>query len=102
MLRSFQAQFATALAIPMVLLLIANVLALSALLRVGDAQERLSKAQTIRVTAIDMKYQRYLTRFDIRQYVLKGKASDRDAEATATQALDADIDQISGMAAGDA
>src|SRR5215469_7192848 len=99
---SFQAHFAAALAVPMILLLAANVVALGALLRVGGAQEQLSKAETVRVTASDMKYQRYLTRFDIRQFVLKGKDSDAAAEATATDALNADIAKMTAQSAGDA
>lgn len=88
--------------VPIVLLIVANVIALGALVRVGDASAHLSKAQNIRVVAEDIKYQRYLTRFDIRQFVLKGKSADRKAEATATDALEADIDQLRGMAADDA
>ena len=86
----------------MALLLVANVVALGALVRVGGAQDKLSKAQTVRVTAADMKYQRYLTRFDIRQFVLKGKPSDAAAEAKATADLDADIAAMAPMAATDA
>jgi methyl-accepting chemotaxis protein len=85
----------------MALLLLANVIALGALLRVGTAQERLSKAETVRVTAADMKYQRYLTRFDIRQFVLKGKPADAAAEMTATNDLDADIAKMTTLASGD-
>src|SRR5579859_1855436 len=92
-LGSFRAQFAAALAIPMALLIIANIIALGALLQVGGAQDRLSKAETIRVTAGDTKYQRYLTRFDIRQYVLKNKIKDSQAESTDTAALTSDEDQ---------
>src|SRR5580692_10999892 len=99
---SFQAQFAVALAVPMALLLAANVVALGSLLRVGAAQTKLARAETVRVTASDMKYQRYLTRFDIRQFVLKGKASDAAAEAKATADLDADIAAMAPMAASDA
>jgi len=98
---SFQAQFAAALAIPLALLLVANVVALVALLRVGAAQEKLSQAETVRVTASDMKYQRYLTRFDIRQYVLKGKDSDALAEAKATADLMVDISKMSAFDAND-
>src|SRR5579863_5741594 len=101
MFQSFRAKFAAALAVPMILLIISNVLALNALVRVGDAQRALSKAETIRVIAEDVKYQRYLTRFDIRQFVLKGKVSDRAAEGTATNALDADIDKLASLATGD-
>ena len=85
----------------MALLIIANAIALGALFQVGAAQDRLSKAQIIRVTAADTKYQRYLTRFDIRQYVLKGKLSDSQAESSDTAALSSDEDQIATLAKGD-
>ena len=98
---SFQAQFAAAIAIPMALLLVANAIALVALLRVGGAQEKLSQAETVRVTASDMKYQRYLTRFDIRQFVLKGKDADAAAEAKATADLMVDISKMSAFDAND-
>ena len=98
---SFRAKFALALAVPMILLIVSNVIALDALVKVGDAQQRLSRAQNIRVVAEDIKYQRYLTRFDIRQFVLKGKASDRAAEAKDAANLDADIAKITALAAGD-
>src|SRR5579862_1585382 len=88
-------------AVPIVLLILANAVALGALVRVGDAQTKLSKAQDIRVLAEDIKYQRYLTRFYIRQYVLKGKDSDKQGEITATNALEDDIAKIGAMAAGD-
>ena len=88
-------------AVPIVLLILANAVALGALVRVGDAQTKLAKAQDIRVLAEDIKYQRYLTRFYIRQYVLKGKDSDKQGEITATNALEDDINKIGAMAAGD-
>ena len=101
LLRSFRSKFAAALAVPMILLIISNVLALTSLVRVGDAQRTLSQAETIRVVAEDIKYQRYLTRFDIRQFVLKGKPSDAQAEARDTTALNADIDKIIALAGSD-
>src|SRR5579862_348414 len=88
--------------VPMILLIAANALALNALLNVGNAQLRLSDATSLRVLAEDAKYQRYLTRFYIRQYVLKLKPADRTSEAEATDALEADIAKIKSMATGDA
>src|SRR6185437_10000391 len=101
MFQSFRAKFALALAIPMILLIISNVLGLNALVKVGDAQQRLSKAETIRVTAEDVKYQVYLTRFNIRQYVLRLKRADFAAEVASTAALDADIEKLASLTNGD-